>query len=121
MPPRLHLLRAINQTSRRDHISQLDRVHHGRHPGTGALLDLALPQMGVQSPLSCTWEWKTTWHLHAHLRWLNLSCSSIGEISFRVLGGSRVEVSPGRAWGHTPGTVKLLLPPRQSRGNSLGY
>ncbi len=32
--------------------------------------------------------------LHSHLGWLNLSCRSIGEISFRVLGGSRVEVSP---------------------------
>jgi hypothetical protein len=32
-------------------------------------------------------------------------------------GGSRLEVSAG---GRTPSSVKLLLPPRQSRGASLG-
>jgi len=31
------------------------------------------------------------------------------------------EVSSVEAWGVTAGTVKLLLPPRQSRGISLGY
>src|SRR5574338_469211 len=36
--------------------------------------------------------------------------------SFRVLGGSRLEVSTA----DTPENVKLLLPPRQSRGASIG-
>jgi len=36
--------------------------------------------------------------------------------SFHVLGGSRLEVSTM----DNPEYVKLLLPPRQSRGNSLG-
>src|SRR5258707_1021617 len=31
------------------------------------------------------------------------------------------EVSSVGAWGAIAGTVKLFLPPRQSRGNSLGY
>src|SRR3981081_1959758 len=60
---------------------------------------------------------KTTWYLHSHFVWLRLSSSSIDEVSFRVLGGSRSEAS---SVGSTSGTVQLLLPPRQSRG-SPGY
>src|SRR2546430_9636940 len=36
---------------------------------------------------------KTTWYLHSHFVWLRLSSSSIDEVSFRVLGGSRSEAS----------------------------
>ena len=42
-----------------------------------------------------------------------LSYSSIAEFPHRVLGGSRRKF---RRW--TSGNVRLLLPPRQSRGNS---
>ena len=44
---------------------------------------------------------------------------------FQGEGGERSEPGEGHGPGfsghdmHTPGTVKLLLPPRQSRGNSL--
>jgi hypothetical protein len=34
------------------------------------------------------------------------------------LGGARIRVPSVGKPGHTPGNVKLLLPPRQSRGNS---
>src|SRR5512133_582824 len=55
----------------------------------------------------------TTWYLHSHFVWLKLSYSSIVKTPFRVLGGSRLGVF---RW--TAGNVKLLLPPRQSRGIS---
>jgi hypothetical protein len=39
--------------------------------------------------------------------------------SVRVLGASRSKFSSMGAWGATAGNVKLLLPPRQSRGISF--
>src|SRR5271170_2384017 len=53
------------------------------------------------------------WYLQAHFEWLKLSYSSIQFLLVSVLGGSRHGVS-----GWTSVNVKLLLPPRQSRGNS---
>jgi hypothetical protein len=46
---------------------------------------------------------------------LSLLCGSAHESSARVLGGARFGSVVG---GPTPGNVKLLLPPRQSRGVS---
>src|SRR5271165_1900037 len=56
----------------------------------------------------------TTWYLHSHLVWLRLSISSIANSLSCALAAHAWE-SP--RW--TPGFVKLLLPPRQSRGVSL--
>ena len=56
----------------------------------------------------------TTWYLHSHFVWLKLSYLSIVKTPFRALGGSRLGVF---RW--TPANVKLLLPPRHSRGVSL--
>jgi hypothetical protein len=36
---------------------------------------------------------KTTWYLHSHLVWLRLPFSSIVNLPFVVLGGSRLRVS----------------------------
>ena len=58
----------------------------------------------------------TTGYLHSHFVWLKLSYLSIVKTPFRALGGSRLGVFQ---W--TPGNVKLLLPPRQSRGISYGF
>src|SRR5271165_1852321 len=55
----------------------------------------------------------TTWYLHSHLIWLRLSISSIANSLSCALAAHAWE-SP--RW--TPGFVKLLLPPRQSRGLS---
>ena len=52
-----------------------------------------------------------------HLVWPNLSSSSIDRTPLRVLGGSRFRSFADRPVS-TAGYVKLLLPPRQSRGNS---
>jgi len=55
-----------------------------------------------------------------HLFAQALSRRSIDGISFVCLAAP-FEVSSVGARGVTAGTVKLLLPPRQSRGISLGY
>src|SRR6516164_368217 len=55
----------------------------------------------------------TTWYLHSHLVWLRLSPSSIAN-SLSCALPAHVWESP--RW--TPVSVKLLLPPRQSRGVS---
>ena len=49
---------------------------------------------------------------------LKLSWSSVDEIPFRVLGSSRFRSLVDGPREPTAGYVKLLLPPRQSRGNS---
>src|SRR5215472_6967564 len=54
-----------------------------------------------------------TWYLHSHLVWLRLSASSIAN-SLSCALAAHVWESP--RW--TPVSVKLLLPPRQSRGVS---
>src|SRR5207302_4934690 len=56
----------------------------------------------------------TTWYLHSHFVWLRLSISSIVKLLFVCLAAHVWEFP---RW--TPGSVKLLLPPRQSRGVSL--
>src|SRR3954470_4095104 len=55
----------------------------------------------------------TTWYLHSHLLWLRLSNSSILDLLFVCLAAHDSEFP---RW--TPVSVKLLLPPRQSRGVS---
>src|SRR5829696_3774783 len=55
----------------------------------------------------------TTWYLHSHLLWLRLSNSSILDLLFVCLAAHDSEFP---RW--TPVFVKLLLPPRQSRGVS---
>src|SRR3954453_15201473 len=55
----------------------------------------------------------TTWYLHSHLLWLRLSNSSILALLFVCLAAHDSEFP---RW--TPVSVKLLLPPRQSRGVS---
>src|SRR5208283_1007100 len=56
---------------------------------------------------------KTTWYLHSHFEWLKLSYSSIQILLDVCLAAHVLEFL-----GWTPVNVKLLLPPRQSRGNS---
>jgi hypothetical protein len=60
----------------------------------------------------------TTCHLLHHLVWLNFSWLSIGGTPFRVAWRLTSRRLIGGAREPTPGYVKLLLPPRQSRGNS---
>src|ERR1043166_452716 len=55
----------------------------------------------------------TTWYLHSHFVWLRLSNSSILDLLFVCLAAHDWEFP---RW--TPVSVKLLLPPRQSRGVS---
>src|ERR1700716_1952831 len=54
---------------------------------------------------------ETTSYLQFLMVPITLRCASIDGVSFRVRGCSRSEF---RRW--TAGNVKLLLPPRQSRG-----
>src|ERR1700724_1224946 len=56
----------------------------------------------------------TTWYLYSHFVWLRLSISSIVKLPFVCLAA---HVREFLRW--TPVSVKLLLPPRQSRGVSL--
>ena len=56
---------------------------------------------------------KMTWYLQSHAVWLKLWYSSIGFLLFVCLAAHVLEFL---RW--TPGSVKLLLPPRQSRGAS---
>lgn len=55
----------------------------------------------------------TTWYLQSHAVWLKLWYSSIGFLLFVYLAA---HVPEFLRW--TPLSVKLLLPPRQSRGAS---
>src|ERR1700676_1719854 len=55
----------------------------------------------------------TTWYLHSHFVWLRLSNSSILDLLFVCLAAHAWEFP---RW--TAVSVKLLLPPRQSRGVS---
>src|SRR4029079_14389956 len=55
-----------------------------------------------------------TWYLHSHFVWLRLPVSSIVKFPFVCLA-AHVREFP--RW--TPLSVKLLLPPRHSRGVSL--
>src|SRR3990170_3222423 len=57
----------------------------------------------------------TTWYLHSHTEWLRLSNVSIATLPFVCLAAHGGSLSGG----HTPENVKLLPPPRQSRGASL--
>ena len=56
----------------------------------------------------------TTWYLHSHFVWLRLSIPPIAKLLFVCLAA---HVREFLRW--TPVSVKLLLPPRQSRGLSL--
>lgn len=51
--------------------------------------------------------------MHSHLLWLKLSYSSIRDLLLVCLADHDLEFL-----GWTPANVKLLLPPRQSRGAS---
>src|SRR5262245_26937998 len=59
----------------------------------------------------------TTWYLQSHFVWLRLSCSSIDEVSSRVLGGSRLEAS---SVGRLPEMSNCYCHPGRA-GGSLGY
>src|SRR5882762_5006751 len=57
----------------------------------------------------------TTWYLHSQTEWLRLSNVSIGTLPFVCLAAHEGSLYGG----HTPENVKLLPPPRHSRGASL--
>src|SRR2546428_14049568 len=72
---------------------------------------------------------KTTWYLHSHFVWLRLSSSSIDEVSFRVLGGSRSEASSmdplkcqtSTATPAEPGGLSLTLESRDDQYGSVRW
>ena len=120
----LHLVQESTNPPEKSHISLALNFIMARHLGTGALLDLpssCLPPCEIQESLLLHFRMKDDGIFALPLGWLNLSCSSIGEIPFVCLAAHQPKFRRWRAWGDTTGTVKLLLPPRQSRGNSLGY
>src|SRR6266508_6608091 len=67
-----------------------------RHSFCAASFRNTSPRCRYSSPYSVFlrhFGMKTTWYWHSHFVWLRLSSSSIDEVSFRVLGGSRSEAS----------------------------
>ena len=73
-----------------------------------------------QSPVNSLTARYVTYRLLASVIWFILSFHrypSVG-LPFVCFGGSRSGVSSMERGRPTPGYVKLLLPPRQSRGNS---
>src|SRR5262249_43887694 len=59
----------------------------------------------------------TTWYLQSHFVWLRLCCSSIDEVSSRVLGCSQLEAS---SVGRLPEMSNCYCHPGRA-GGSLGY
>jgi hypothetical protein len=80
-------------------------LHRGAEVPSGAGRRVFLRHLGMN----------TTWYLHSHFAWLRLSESSIVKPPFGCVAAHESGVSSMDDCRNC-----LLLPPRQSRGTSLG-